>query len=228
MPPADPTAPLAASPPVTPPQAAGQPVTDPQPTSTQATPPHKAAAQATLLMIRHARADDQGRLAGRRDVPANVDPHAAAALAALIGPVDRIMVSPAMRCRMTAAALWPDRDAVQDARLWEQDFGAWEGAAYAHLPDLGPMTQAELAATAPPGGESFADVCARITPALEAFAAQGGRIAVVAHAGTVRAALARALGHVPSALSFRVAPLSLTRIEAAPAGWAIDGVNLSG
>ena len=213
MPPADPTDPRAASPPVARPQV---------------TPPHTTAPQTTLLMIRHARADDQGRLAGRRDVPANVDPHAAAALAALIGPVDRIMVSPAMRCRMTAAALWPDREAVQDARLWEQDFGAWEGAAYAHLPDLGPMTQAELAATAPPGGESFADVCARITPALQALAAQGGRIAVVAHAGTVRAALARALGHMPSALSFRVAPLSLTRIEAAPAGWAIDGVNLSG
>ena len=177
-------------------------------------------------MIRHARADDQGRLAGRRDVPANVDPAAAAALAALVGPVDRIVVSPAMRCRMTAAALWPDRDAVQDARLWEQDFGAWEGAAYAHLPDLGPMTQAELAETAPPGGESFADVCARIIPALEGLAAQGGRIAVVAHAGTVRAALARALGHVPGALSFRVAPLSLSRIEAAPGGWAIDGVNM--
>lgn len=181
---------------------------------------------ATLLMIRHARGDDQGRLAGRRDVPALVDPAAAAALAALVGPVDHVAVSPAMRCRMTAAALWPDLDAAQDDRLWEQDFGAWEGAAYDHLPDLGPMSQAELAVTAPPGGESFADVCARITPALEELARRGGRIAVVAHAGTVRAALARALGSAPSALAFRIAPLSLTRIEASAAGWAIDAVNL--
>lgn len=189
--------------------------------------PNPVPASTTLLLIRHARADDQGRLAGRRDVPANVDPAAARALAALIGPVDRIAVSPAMRCRMTAAALWPDRDAHQDARLWEQDFGAWEGAAYAHLPDLGPMTQTELANTAPPGGESFAQLCARIIPALDDLAQLGGRIAVVAHAGTVRAGLARALGRVPPALSFRIAPLSLTRIEAAPGGWAIDGVNLT-
>lgn len=192
-----------------------------------AVPPAVPDRAATLLMIRHARADEQGRLAGRRDVPALVDPGAAAALAALVGPVDHVAVSPAMRCRLTAAALWPGRETEQDERLWEQDFGAWEGAAYDHLPDLGPMTQAELAVTAPPGGESFAQVCARITPAIEALALRGGRIAVVAHAGTVRAALARALGSVPPALAFRVAPLSLTRIEAGPGGWAVDAVNLT-
>ena len=69
-----------------------------------------------------------------------------------------------------------------------------------------------LTRTAPPGGESFADACARIVPALESLAAGGGRIAVVAHAGTVRAALSRALGRPGAALAFRVAPLSLTRI----------------
>ncbi|HRO16241.1 MAG TPA: histidine phosphatase family protein, partial [Paracoccus sp. (in: a-proteobacteria)] len=98
----------------------------------------------TLLLIRHAPVAETGRLAGRRDVPAAVDRMAARRLAALAGPVDRVLSSPALRCRLTAAALWPDADVDQDDRLWEQDFGAWEGAAYAHLPDLGPMSADEL------------------------------------------------------------------------------------
>lgn len=181
--------------------------------------------QATLLMIRHAPLDDQGRLLGRRDLTLRVDPDAARGLADLAGQVDRITVSPAIRCRQTASALWPDRDAVQDAAFWEQDFGAWEGASYAHLPDLGPMSAEELAVTAPPGGESFADVCARVVPALERLAAGGGRIAVVGHAGTVRAALSRALGSHGAALAFRIAPMSLSVIEITPAGWSIGCVN---
>lgn len=179
----------------------------------------------TLLLIRHAPADDRNRLTGRTDVTAVVDAGAAAALAALAGPVDRIVASPALRCRLTAAALWPGADVEQDPRLWEQDFGAWEGAAYAHLPDLGPIGADELARTAPPGGESFAALCDRTIPALQDLARRGGRVAVVAHAGTVRAALARATGSTAGALAFRIAPLSLTVIEARPAGWAVACVN---
>lgn len=178
-------------------------------------------------MIRHAPVAEQGRLAGRRDVPAAVDRTAARRLVALAGPVDRVLSSPALRCRLTAAALWPEADVDQDERLWEQDFGAWEGAAYAHLPDLGPMDADELAHTAPPGGESFAALCDRTIPALEALAVSGGRIAVVAHAGTVRAGLARALRSPAAALAFRVEPLSLTVIETAPAGWSVACVNMT-
>ncbi|WP_081969607.1 histidine phosphatase family protein [Paracoccus sanguinis] len=201
-----------------------KPARAPRPT---ASAPAASAAGATLLLIRHGPVEDQGRLVGRRDLTIRIDRAAVARLGRRIGPVDRIAVSPAMRCRQTAAALWPDCDAAQLAALWEQDFGAWEGASYAHLPDLGPLSADDLAATAPPGGESFADACARIVPALEALAAGGGRVAVVAHAGTVRAALARALGSPGAALAFRIAPLSLTRIEASPAGWAVGFVNLT-
>ena len=42
----------------------------------------------------------------------------------------------------------------------------------------------------------------------------------------LRAALALALGAVPPALAFEVAPLSLTQLRAAPgAGWSIGAVN---
>ena len=48
------------------------------------------------------------------------------------------------------------------------------------------MDRAGLAAHCPPGGESFLDMAARVTPAL--LDLPEGRTLIVAHAGTVRAA----------------------------------------
>lgn len=179
-----------------------------------------------LCLIRHAPAAHGGRMAGRRDVAAELPPAGALeALRAALGACD-VVASPALRCRQTAVALWPGVEAHFDARLWEQDFGVWEGVPFTDLPDLGALPPEALAAHRPPQGESFADLCARVAPALQALAGQGGRVAVVAHAGVVRAALALALGAVPGALAFQVAPLSLTRILALPGGqWSVAEVN---
>jgi alpha-ribazole phosphatase len=112
-----------------------------------------------------------------------------------------------------------------DDRLWEQDFGTWEDRPYADLPDLGPLSPEELAGHRPPEGESFADLCARAGPAL----AGCGSATVVAHAGTVRAALALALGAIPAALAFEVAPLSVTRLVRMTEGrWSIRAANWMG
>lgn len=173
---------------------------------------------AEIALIRHAPALDGGRMAGRRDVPCAAVPAdvAAALRAAARG---RVLASPARRCVATAEAVFGG--CGTDPRLWEQDFGDWEGVAYADLPDLGPLSAEALAAHRPPGGESFADLCARVQPVL---AALEGPVAVVAHAGTVRAALALAVG-VPGALAFQVAPLSLTRMVRGPGGWSVVEVN---
>jgi alpha-ribazole phosphatase len=80
----------------------------------------------------------------------------------------------------------------------------------------------------PPGGESFAALVERVKPAiLRHTAAYRGRdIVAVAHAGTIRAALAFALGIPPqAALNFAIEPLSLTRIDWLGAGWRVGGVN---
>lgn len=180
-----------------------------------------------LILIRHAPALTGGRLCGRTDVAADcTDLARIAALRAAVGVPDRIVTSPALRCRQTSAALWPsEAEPPSDPALWEQDFGAWEGQAHDALPDLGPLGPVALAQHRPPGGESFADLCARVAPALIG-ATTGGRVVVVAHAGTIRAGLALALQSVPQALAFDVAPLSLTRISALPGGgWAIGSVN---
>ena len=186
-----------------------------------------AKAPTELLLIRHAPALTEGRMAGRRDVAADCsDAPRFAALQRYIGVADHHWVSPALRCRQTVAALWPDAQPQQDVRLWEQNFGAWEGVAFADLPDLGALSTVDLAAHRPPGGESFADLCQRVAPALTMLSQLGGRVAVVAHAGVIRAALGLALGRAEHGLAFQVAPLSLTRLTALPGGlWSIGCVN---
>ena len=180
-----------------------------------------------IMLIRHAPALNDGRMAGRRDVGADCsDTMAFAALRGAVGVADHWRISPALRCVQTAAVLWPDVAQSQDARLWEQDFGAWEGVAFADLPDLGVLTGAELAAHRPPEGESFLDLYDRVTPALAEAAALGGRVVIIAHAGVIRAALGLALGASALGLAFQIAPLSLTTIVALPGGaFSIAGVN---
>jgi len=179
-----------------------------------------------LWLIRHAPAAHGGRLAGRRDVACELpDESVLADVRAAVGTA-RVVSSPALRCRQTAEALWPGVEPDLDARLWEQDFGAWENLPFADLPDIGRMSLADLVDHRPPGGESFAEQYLRVAEVMQALAGQGGRIAVVAHAGVVRAALSLALGSVPVGLAFQIAPLSLTRLIALPRGmWSVAGVN---
>ena len=179
-----------------------------------------------LILIRHAPALADGRLCGRTDVAADCsDLGRLAAVRAHVGRWDRLLCSPALRCRQTAAALWDQPPEIAPA-LAEQDFGLWDGRPWADLPDLGPLSADELARHRPPEGESFAELCDRAGIAL-AQLATGGCVVAVAHAGTVRAALAKALGRPAPALAFEVAPLSVTRIRiAAPeAPWSVISVN---
>lgn len=170
-----------------------------------------------LLILRHAPLAVPG-LAGRRDVAADCSDRARLLWAArALSGAAQVWASPALRCRQTAQAL--GLEPACHPALWEQDFGAWEEPG-AQVPDLGPLPPEALAAARPPGGESFLDMAARVQPLLESAR---GTVAIIAHAGTVRAALALAVG--PAALSFSVAPLSLSLMTRHPGGWAIEAVN---
>ncbi|MEM1431084.1 MAG: histidine phosphatase family protein [Pseudomonadota bacterium] len=181
---------------------------------------------AELVMIRHAPAAHGGRLCGRTDVEAEIPADLSAWRAAL--PQGALITSPARRCVATAAALFPGQQAGADPRLWEQDFGVEDGRPFADLPDLGPLPRDALAARRPERGESFLDMVHRVTPALRELAGAAraqGPVAVVAHAGTVRAALGLALDDWPAALAFEVAPLSLTRLRCVENGMSIVSAN---
>ncbi|WP_233252524.1 histidine phosphatase family protein [Maritimibacter sp. 55A14] len=148
---------------------------------------------------------------------ARIDPEAIIPLRDALPVVGRVVTSPALRCRQTADALWPDHDQTHDPRLWEQDFGAHDGLPHDRLPDLGPMDARTLSDWTPPGGESFSDLCARVAPALSEHALTacglGRPLALVVHAGVVRAAVAQVTGTVHAGLAFEVANLSVTRLR---------------
>ena len=185
-----------------------------------------------LLFIRHAPAAAEGRLAGRRDVGLEpVSPQVVSHVQSVFAPLDLgVVCSPAIRCRETVRLIWPGYDPVVDARLWEQDFGEWEGMPFEDLPDLGEMTDEVLADHCPPQGESFNALCGRVQPAFAEAAAEirGSEkpLAIIAHAGVIRGALAMLAG-APAALRFEVAPLSVTRFRCLPDG-SFSAISVNG
>jgi alpha-ribazole phosphatase len=134
--------------------------------------------------------------------------------------------SPSLRTLQTAAAL--GLNPVPDPNFMEQNFGDWTGRGHDDLArEFGAAYHDFWKAPAenrPPNGESFADQIARVRDALAAL--PSGDVVVVAHSGTVRAALAIALGIAPEpALRFKIDPLSLTRIDRIDGGWRVVCVN---
>ena len=186
-------------------------------------------------LVRHAPVPG-GIITGRLDVDCDTsDGQALARLAARLPVPTGLIESGLRRCRQTAAALagptWPAPLVEPD--LAEQDFGSWAGRCWADLAD---DSAAEIfwqfpADTAPPGGESFAALVTRVGAALDRLERRyedgGGDLVAMLHAGTIRAALARALDLPPAAaLRFAVDPLSLTRIDRVQGAWRVVGVNL--
>lgn len=134
--------------------------------------------------------------------------------------------SPSRRTLQTAAAL--GLNPVSDPNLLEQDFGDWTGRRHDDLAREFGVAYHDFwkapGENRPPNGESFADQIVRMRDALAAL--PSGDVVAVAHSGTVRAALAIALGIAPeSALRFKVDPLSLTRIDRVEGGWSVVCVN---
>jgi len=186
--------------------------------------------------VRHAPVPGpEGLLKGRLDLPADTSDRAAfAALAARLPRGGPAITSTRLRCRQTFAALveagLAAEPAVAEGGLDEQDFGRLEGRIWGEI-ERDPEMAAfwiDPANFVPEDGESFAQLVARVRGAIGSIGARhpSGDILAVVHAGTIRAALAVALGISPlSALAFSVETLSLTRIDAVGSDWRVVGVN---
>ncbi len=185
-------------------------------------------------LIRHAPVNAGGRIYGRQDLDADTaDDATAAALAARLPAAALWLATPLRRTQQTARALRAHRPAAPEPvavrALAEQHFGTWQGRTPADLmaayPDAWRRFWADPAEVRPPAGESFADVAARVRPALADWSAAypGHDIVAVVHGGTVRAALTAALEIAPGqALAFVVDTWSLTRLDRIP-GAGADG-----
>ena len=142
--------------------------------------------------LRHGQTDynAQGRVCGRTDLPLNEEgvrqaKEAAGALRGLA--VERIVVSPLLRARQTAsfaAEALGDPPLRVDARLIEQDYGAFEGVP---VTDEGFLRAKRQFAVRYPGGESMMQVAARVYALLDEERARGGGpVLLVCHGGVLR------------------------------------------
>jgi broad specificity phosphatase PhoE len=153
-----------------------------------------------LALVRHGRTawSAAGRHTGRTDIPLDDEgreqARAAAPLVSALG-VDAVRVSPLARARETCELLGLDLAPVVDPDLVEWDYGDYEG-----------ITTAEIRATvadwtvfsAPcPGGETAADVAARVDRVIARAVAEGGTTLLVAHGHVLRVLAARWLGLGP-------------------------------
>lgn len=179
--------------------------------------------------VRHAPVPDTVNIYGQNDVDSDTsETHVYTALAHEL-PRDAVwLTSNLKRTHQTAAAIFnamtaEDRlkgEPQQVAEFAEQHLGAWQGmnraeffAARAHLNHpfwFGP------AAERAPGGESFDDLVARATSAIERLSEiyAGRDIVAVAHGGTIKAAIAHALNlSADAGLAFACDNCSVTRLE---------------
>lgn len=142
-----------------------------------------------VILIRHGitQGNKEKRFVGRLDVPlAPEGEEMARETAPLLPSVDRLYVSPMLRCRQTAGLLWPGMEQTVIDDLRETDFGPFEGKNHEELQD-DPMYQRWLAGEMVVG-EPAEDCARRGSRALAALAddalAHGcGRIGVVSHGG---------------------------------------------
>ncbi|MGB0670515.1 MAG: histidine phosphatase family protein [Rhodospirillales bacterium] len=181
--------------------------------------------------IRHAPVrGHKGRLYGQMDLPADCSDTAPFDALAPRLPDDALwLVTPLRRTRETLAALAAARSRAglkapnkpeAIAAFAEQDFGQWTDATWDEMRARDPEAYARFwehpIESAPPGGESFKAVIDRVAAGIETATtlADGRSVVCVAHAGSIRAALAVALDlPLDKALATQIDNLSLTRLD---------------
>lgn len=185
-----------------------------------------------------------GRIYGQDDLESDCSDEGQFRQLAGTLPKDAVwLVSHLKRTHQTASAIFAARVAdtapapLITSELAEQHFGDWQGLTYAELEARRDGAYHRFwhapATERPPNGESFEDVVARVAGAMSRITAEhiGRDIVAVVHGGTIRAALAVALGIEPErALGFAVDTCSVTRMdhfEGATQGadWRIVAVN---
>jgi broad specificity phosphatase PhoE len=162
----------------------------------------------------------EGRFQGRTDVPlSDIGRLQARAIAQALANVSfsRVYASTLQRAVETAQIIAKPRNlrVETDARLREFDFGDWEGLTWGEIVTKWPELAAQAFTSArqyhPHGGEAFGVVVDRVRQFLnELFPEPGERILIVAHAGTLHAAIDALHILPPEQLGFSTA--SITRI----------------
>ncbi len=187
-----------------------------------------------------------GRIHGQADVGCDTgDRESFRALAGLLPRDGFWVISPLRRTRETATAIATAGlevpEPVVESAFAEQNFGRWQGLGWQEMQAEDPVAYAAFwrnpTRNAPPEGESYAAQIERVAEAVDRLTATlaGRDIVSISHGGTIRAAVALALGLTPeSAMAVVIDNLSVTRIEHVEDGllsarhrvWRVQGVNM--
>ncbi len=175
--------------------------------------------------VRHAPVrNDGGNIYGQTDIACDTSDTEVFDAVAKILPRDAVWVSSnLMRTHQTAEAIWAagfpkPAEMPWEAAFAEQNLGQWQG-----------MNRAQFTASRPPGsswfadvnvpapgGESFMDLYNRAKAAIDRLTTvhAGRDVIAVGHGGTIKAAIALALGGlVEKGLSFDIDNCSVTRLD---------------
>jgi len=194
--------------------------------------------------IRHAPVRvDEGRIYGQTDLPCDCsDTRVFTNLATLLPRKAVWVTSHLARTHQTAQAILGAGDFElphefqQHRDLAEQHLGDWQGLDRKTFL-MSRSREADSFWYAPaderaPNGESFVDLVGRVGGAIERItgAQLGSDVVAVAHGGTIRAAIAIALGLPPrGGLSFMIDNCSLTRLDhyqgRQSSGWRVTMIN---
>jgi broad specificity phosphatase PhoE len=180
-----------------------------------------------LILVRHGEstANAAGLLLGRTDAELTETgrAQAAAVRTLLTTPVVEVRTSPLRRALHTAALLGYDLEPIVDEQWIEVDYGEYECQPLRDIPASVWQEWRRDPAFRPSGGETLAEVDARVGVACTALFAENGAgarseegdVVVVSHVTPIKAAVAWALG-ADAGLSWRLhlQTASVTRV-----GW---------
>ena len=197
----------------------------------------------TFHWIRHAPVKSMipGRIYGQRDVACDLKNDVPLKKLAHLFPHDAIWVtSTLMRTKKTAKAIqshMEERPSLLSYKeLNEQNFGLWQSKTWDELgeDETARSFWNDPVTTCPPDGESFADLHHRVQRTITHLCKKysGRHLICVAHAGTIRSAIAESLNlSLNQAMKFKIDPLSYSQLSLyqdtkGTNEWSISHINL--
>jgi broad specificity phosphatase PhoE len=194
-----------------------------------------------LVCVRHGRTgwNADGRFQGHADVPLDDEGIAQArALAVHLGTehFDVARTSDLSRASVTADAIGDACDiaVVRDARLREMDFGRWEGLTWQQIAASDSRLERTAGFSAryyaPPGGETFEQLCARVAPVIAEIVATlraDSNALIVSHAGVMHALMSLLLAPSdPALIGVRFVPAAILRLRGnGTRPWSVAAIN---
>lgn len=183
-----------------------------------------------LWLVRHGPTHAKS-MVGWSDLPADLSDTAKIARLRAYLPHAPVVSSDLVRATATADALDPSTRLPHDKNLREINFGDWELKTFADVEADDPAHIRAYWETpgdvAPPQGESWNTVCARVNGAIDGYLKQDfSDLILVAHFGMILTQVQRASGiSAYEAFSHKIDNLSVTKLMYSDGQWTTEAIN---